>query len=98
MGAAGNELLGMESQEATEKLETVHRVLASFRTSFLESRARSRGIWKIHPNAPFARLTAFSARCREVSEIKLAVLQFGRLERIEIGGTKVGDLLLNPKI
>lgn len=79
----------MDSLEATEKLRTVQKVLAAFRSSFLETQARSRGVWKIHPSAPFARLDAFSERCKEVYDLKLSSLQFSRLERVEIGGTEV---------
>ena len=79
----------MDAQEATDKLRTVQRVLAAFKAQFLETRARSDGVWKLHPAAPFKRLDAFAARCAEVYDLRIAVLHFGRLERIEIGGTKV---------
>ena len=93
---AGSELPGMDSLEATEKLRTVQKVLAAFRASFLETQARSGGVWKIHPSAPFARLDAFLERCQEVYGLKAATLQFSRLERVEIGGTEV-TLLAQPE-
>jgi len=79
----------MDSLEATEKLRTVQKVLAAFRSSFLETQARSGGVWKIHPSAPFARLDAFLERCKVVQDLKVSSLQFLRLERVEIGGTEV---------
>ena len=79
----------MDSQEATEKLRTVQKVLTGFKSAFWTAQGRSRGLWKLHSAAPFNRLDLFLARCEEVLQMKLAMLQFGRLERIEVGGTQV---------
>lgn len=82
----------MDSQEATDNLRIIHKVLTAFQTSFWEAQRRSGGLWKLQPRAPFDRLDAFLARCEEMQHIKMAVLQFGRLERIEIGGSLVSLL------
>lgn len=94
VNAAGTEVLSMDCQEATDRLRTAERVLGSFRKAFLDARARSGGVWRLHAEAPFARLDAFLARCRELFELKQAGLQFAKLERVEIGGTKVRAPLL----
>lgn len=86
--AAGSELPAMDAQEATEKLRAVQKVLTTFRSAFLTAQSRSRGLWKLHPSAPFDRLDLFLGRCEAVLQMKLSVLQFGRLERIEVGGTQ----------
>ena len=95
---AGTEIPGMDSLEATEKLRTVQKVLASFKNKFLETRSRSQGVWSINPNAPFVQLDAFLNRCQELYEIKLAVLQFTRLERVEIGSSEVRSNLTPSKL
>ena len=81
----------MDSLEATEKLKVVQKVLISFKQKFLETRDRSGGIWSIHPKAPFVQLDAFLARCQELKDMKTAILQFGRLERVEIGSSEVSS-------
>ena len=87
---AGTEVPMMDNVEATEKLRAVQKVLTAFQSSFWAARARSGGLWKLNPNAPFARLDAFLARCEDIHLMKLANLQFGKLERIEIGSTQAG--------
>ena len=95
--AAGVELPAMDAQEATEKLRAVLKVLTAFRSTFLTAQSRSQGVWKLHSSAPFDRLDLFLARCEEVLDMKLAVLQFGRLERIEVGGTEASILAPLPQ-
>ena len=45
--------------------------------------------WRFQQGALFGRLDAFDERCRCMSDAKKAAQQFGALERVEIGGTKV---------
>lgn len=82
----------MDAQEATEKLRTVQKVLTAFQAAYWTAQGKSGGLWKLHRNAPFDRLDAFLARCEDVLQMKIAVLQFGRLERIEVGGTQASLL------
>ncbi len=81
----------MDAQEAAEKLRTVEKVLTAFQSAFWTAQSRSEGLWKLHPRAPFDGLDLFLARCEEVLQVKLAVLQFARLERIEVGGTQASQ-------
>jgi dynein heavy chain len=44
--------------------------------------------WKMKHDALFVRLDAFRERCRDALDFTRTVMQFTKLERIEIGGTK----------
>lgn len=82
----------MDAQEATEKLRAVQKVLTAFQSAYWTAQGKSGGLWKLHRSAPFDRLDAFLLRCEDVLQMKLAVLHFGRLERIEVGGTQASLL------
>lgn len=86
--SVGTEYLSMDSLEASEKVRTIQKVLSTFQSSFQAAQRRSEGVWKLHPDAPFDRLYAFLRRCKDLLEVKMAVLQLGKLERIEVGGTQ----------
>ena len=45
--------------------------------------------WRIQSSAMFGRLDQFMERCHEVLDICNTSVQFYRLERVEIGGSKV---------
>ena len=44
--------------------------------------------WRVQSDAMFSRLDAFLQRAHDVLEIAAAVVQFGKLEKVVIGGTK----------
>ena len=44
--------------------------------------------WRIQNNALFVRLDAFLERCHDVLELTQTIMQFQKLSKIEIGGTK----------
>lgn len=79
----------MDSLEASEKLRTVQKVLSAFQSSFRDAQRRSGGLWKLHSGAAFDRLDKFLVRCEELLQVKVAIVQLGKLDRIEIGGTQV---------
>ena len=93
---AGAEFVQMEPQEAVDKLRTTLRVLGSFKQLFAEYSAKSRtetpgNSWTFQTSSIFARLDGHQERCSRLMEMSQASLQFSRLERVEIGGTKVGS-------
>ena len=45
--------------------------------------------WRVQSSAIFSRLDVFMERCHDVLEVCNTSLQFSRLERVEIGGSKV---------
>lgn len=70
----GPELMQQEPQEAAEKLRLVLKVLGTFKSYFLEYKARSQvqvpsNPWRVQGGALFGRLDAFMARCQDVREL-----------------------------
>lgn len=45
--------------------------------------------WRVQSSAVFGRLDAFMGRCHDVLDVCNSTLQFNRLERVEMGGSKV---------
>ncbi len=79
--------------ESADKLKVALRVCASLRTAYDEAAARSAELcpsnpWKVPTQAIFARFSAFQERCSDLVDLFTTVAQFGRLERVEVGGTK----------
>ena len=46
--------------------------------------------WKFQNSSLFTRLDAFMERCHDMMDMMSTCVQFNKLERIEIGGTKGG--------
>jgi dynein heavy chain len=85
-----------EAKEAVDKLEKTLEICTAFRDKYFlykdVSEQQSNGGWKIQSNALFVRLDAFRERCRDILDFTKTIVQFFKLERIDIGGTK-GKLL-----
>ncbi|KAI8473051.1 MAG: flagellar outer dynein arm heavy chain beta [Monoraphidium minutum] len=89
----GPELLRMEPGEAVNKLRLALKVLGTFKAYYFSYRAAS-GVecpanpWRFQNGAIFGRLDRYMSRCSEMLTLTGTVLQFSRLERVEVGGTK----------
>ena len=84
----------MEPQEAVDKLRQTVQVLTAFKSYYFDNKARTleetpNNPWKFQNSALFGRLDAFLDRCSDVLNLSQTTLQFHKLERVEIGGTKV---------
>jgi len=82
-----------ESTEALNKLKTTLRVCGAFKATYFDYRDTANAEcpsnqWRIQNNAMFMRLDAFLERVHDVLELTQTIIQFSRLARIEIGGTK----------
>lgn len=91
---AGTELMQMEPQEAVDKLRVTVRVLTAFKSYYFDNKTRTLDVtplnpWKFQNSAIFGRLDAFLDRCNDLLNFSQTALQFHKLERVEIGGTKV---------
>jgi dynein heavy chain, axonemal len=91
----GNELIQMEPAEAVEKLRLTLRILGAFKNYYFEYRAVSltdtpNNPWKFQNSSLFSRLDAFLERCHDMMDLMATCVQFNKLERVEIGNTKVG--------
>ena len=86
----------MEPGEAAEKLAAVLGVVAAFLGSMADYRATSNRAapdnpWRFANSAVCAHLDVFRQRLADLAGVSATALQFGRLERIEIGGSVVGS-------
>lgn len=95
----GSELVQMEPSEAVDKLRLTIRVLQCFKNYYFEYRAVSMtdtpdNPWKFQNASLFSRLDSFLERCHDMQDLMSTCVQFNRLERVEIGGTK-GRVLTN---
>jgi len=87
-----DKLLSDEPADAVAQLKIVLRVLGGFKAVYFEYRQRSQvdcpdNPWRFQHAALFARLDTFLERAHDLLECGETVLQFLRLERVEIGGT-----------
>jgi len=74
--------------EAHGGLATCIEVCASFKEAYFDYKAKSKNQWKITTNALFVRLDAFSERCQDIMHLTGTIMQFNKLQKIEIGNTK----------
>jgi len=89
----GHELLRMDPSEACDKLRLTLKVLGSFKSYYFSYKAASTvecpdNPWRFQNAAVFGRLDRHMGRCAEMLTFSGTVLQFSRLERVEVGGTK----------
>lgn len=78
--------------EACEKLQSTIDVCTKFKDIYFEYKAKADGQWKFPPNALFIRLDSFLERCHDILHITSTILQFNKLENIQIGCTKGKNL------
>ncbi|CAG9135931.1 unnamed protein product [Plutella xylostella] len=89
-------LFHSDIDEATQRIQVTINIIKRFRTTFdffkenLSKYFEGRLIipWTFHPNAVFERMNNFSARLNTIQWFFKTVLEFQKLEKIEIGGMK----------
>jgi dynein heavy chain, axonemal len=79
---------GGEPQAAHNKLTVALDVCSRFKEAYFEYKAKAKNQWKITTNALFVRLDAFSERCQDIMHLTSTIIQFNKLQKIEIGNTK----------
>ena len=77
-----------EIGDVCKKLETTIDVCTKFKEYYFEYKKLSNGKWKLTLNALFSRLDAYTERCHDILHLTSTIMQFNKLERIELGGTK----------
>ena len=77
-----------EPKEAHEKLSQTLEVCSKFKDAYFDYKAKANNSWKITANALFVRLDSFAERCQDIMHLTSTIIQFNKLQRIEIGGTK----------
>lgn len=88
-----------QAGQALEQLKTTIHVCNAFKTTYFDYKATANAEcpgnpWRIQGNALFQRLDTFLERCHDILDLTLTIVQFSKLSRIEIGGTKGKSLTL----
>ncbi|KAI8900476.1 dynein heavy chain and region D6 of dynein motor-domain-containing protein [Globomyces pollinis-pini] len=86
-----NELFTGEPEEAAERLRVVLRVCNAFKATYYDSKAQTTHTsrpWNFDSKLVFARLDKFLVRVQQILDLFDTIMEFNRLEKIEIGGTK----------
>jgi len=63
-------------------------VCVKFKEAYFEYKSKAKNSWKITSSALFVRLDAFSERCQDLMQMTQTIMQFNKLEKIEVGNTK----------
>ena len=74
-------------------------MLGTFKSYYFDYKARSatetpENPWRFQNSALFSRLDSYLERCHDILDLTQTVVQFSKLEKVEIGGTK-GKVLTN---
>jgi len=77
-----------EPKEANDKLTQTLEVCSKFKEAYFVYKAKANNEWNITTNALFVRLDAFAERCQDIIHLTSTIIQFNKLAKIEIGGTK----------
>ena len=79
---------GDSEKEAHDKLTLALDVCSRFKDAYFEYKTKAKNQWKITTNALFVRLDSFSERCQDIMHLTSTIIQFSKLQKIEIGNTK----------
>lgn len=82
-----------EASIAVHQLRTTLLVCGKFKSTYFEYKAIAssrcpENPWRIQNNALFTRLDSFLERCHDTLDLTETIVQFSKLSKIEIGGTK----------
>jgi dynein heavy chain len=86
-----SELFTSDPDEASARLKTVSSVIEAFKSTFFsckESTLLSPRPWSFDTKLVFSRLDTFFLRINQILELFDIIVEFNRLEKIEIGGAK----------
>ena len=97
-----DKVISDEPQESVSQLKLVLRVLGTFKAIYFEYRGKSTkespdNPWRFQNSALFARLDMFLERIHDLLELAETMMQFLRLEKVEIGGTHGKGLTITVK-
>jgi len=88
----GEKIIGMikaeEPKEAHDKLNLALEVCTKFKNAYFDYKSKAKSQWKITTNALFLRLDTFQERCQDIMHLTSTIMQFTKLQKIDIGNTK----------
>jgi dynein heavy chain len=81
-------------------LKTTLKVCGTFKSTYFDYKATANAEcpnnpWRVQNNALFMRLDSFLERCHDILDLAQTIVQFDKLAKIEIGGTKGKTLTTN---
>lgn len=93
---------GEDANTAVQMLKTTLLVCGAFKRTYLEYKDTANAecpgnLWKAQNNALFMRLDSFLERCHDILDLTQTIVQFSKLSKIEIGGTKGKTLTASVK-
>jgi dynein heavy chain len=85
--------------ESVDKIDVALALCEKFKASFFQAKAKLSSLqpkraWRFDPGLVFTRFDAFTARLDEIKSSLSTMIDFNRLEKVEIGGTKVGSVVI----
>lgn len=89
-----------EAGQAVDQLKTTLAVCSAFKAIYLDYKAIAQAEcpsnpWRLQGNAVFVRLDTFLERCHDLLDLTQTIVQFSKLAKIEVGGTKGKTLTLS---
>jgi dynein heavy chain len=87
----GPEMFEVEPEAAVEALKTCLKICVTFKSTYFDYKARAStecpsNPWRFQNSALFTRLDGFLERCHDVLDLMQTIVQFNKLEKIEVGG------------
>jgi len=84
---------GDEANLAVAMLKTTLHVCGTFKSTYFDYKTTANAEcpanpWRIQNNALFMRLDSFLERCHDILDLTQTIVQFSKLAKIEVGGTK----------
>eukprot|EP00741_Cyanophora_paradoxa_P016051 tig00000042_g15496.t1 len=87
------EIFHVEPAEAVDRVRLAIRVCQALKDCYDEYREKvavmvPNNLWRVPHAAVFSRLESFVERCHDILDLAQTTVQFAKLEKLEIGGTK----------
>eukprot|EP00903_Cladosiphon_okamuranus_P006208 g6103.t2 len=104
--SSGEQIFTLIEQEdaakAVDQLKTTLLVCGTFKSTYFDYKATANAEcpanpWRIQNNALFMRLDSFLERCHDILDLTQTIVQFSKLAKIEVGGTKGNTLTASVK-
>ncbi|EQC33295.1 hypothetical protein SDRG_09276 [Saprolegnia diclina VS20] len=101
---SGEMIFGLIDQDlagqAVEQLKTTLQVCSTFKSTYFDYKATANAEcpsnpWRIQNNALFVRLDSFLERCHDILDLTQTIVQFTKLSKMEVGGTKGKTLTMS---
>ena len=82
-----------ETHTAVKMLQTLLKVVGRFKTTYFSYKQKASvecpdNPWRVQNNAVFVRLDSFLERSHDILDLAQTILQFSKLAKVEVGGTK----------